>query len=54
MLSLEDPAPPSPSVVDCDLLKHFATEAEDCGDFTLAEKYYKEVIVTVTFRGIVS
>ena len=28
VLSLEDPSPPPPSAIDCDLLKHFAFEAE--------------------------
>lgn len=41
VLSLEDSTPPAPSVLDADLLKHFAFEAEESGDYELADRYYK-------------
>ena len=42
VISLEDATPPAPSVLDADLLKHFAFEAEEGGDYELADRYYKE------------
>ena len=42
MLSLEDATPPPPSVLNAELLKHFAFEAEEGGDYDLADRYYKE------------
>ncbi len=43
VLNLEDAAPPPPSQLNSELLKVFAVEAEQCGDYDLAGHYYKEV-----------
>jgi tetratricopeptide (TPR) repeat protein len=40
--SLDNPPETTPTPVDFDLLKHFATEAEDFQDYQLAERYYQE------------
>ncbi|XP_064394779.1 cilia- and flagella-associated protein 70-like isoform X2 [Halichondria panicea] len=42
VLNLEDAAPPPPSQLNSELLKVFAVEAEQCGDYDLAGHYYKE------------
>ena len=50
VLNLEDAAPPPPTSLNSDLLKTFAFEAEQCGDYDLAHQYYKEVCVHVFVR----
>ncbi|EDV28658.1 uncharacterized protein TRIADDRAFT_51790 [Trichoplax adhaerens] len=41
-LSMKDDAPPPVTVIDANMMKHFAKEAEENGNYELAARYYQE------------